>query len=138
MNSLNLVGRLRKDVDINVTDNGVNVGKFTVAVNRPFAKGNNEQKADFLNCVAFNNIALNLGQYCKKGSLISLQGRVQSFSYNNEQGQKVFGMNIVADNIQYLEPKNKKEQYSQDQHQQFNDYSSIPSDQDLTDQDLPF
>lgn len=108
MNSLNLVGRLTKDVEIKVTEKGTQIGRFTIAVNRPFAKGDSDQKADFINCSAFGNVALNLSEYCGKGSLISMQGRIQSFSYDNDDGEKVFGTNIIANNIQYLESKKKQ------------------------------
>lgn len=109
MNSLNLVGRLTKDVDVTVSENGTNVGKFIVAVNRPFAK-EGKQQADFITCVAFGKVALNLSKYCGKGSQISLEGKVQSFSYD-KNGETKFGMNVVANNIQFLShPQNDQEQ----------------------------
>lgn len=108
MNNVNLVGRLVKDVKFHISDKGTNVGYFTVAINRPFAK-EGQQEADFVNCVAFNKTALNLNEYCKKGSLISLNGKVQSFSFLDDAEERQFGMNIVADNIQYLMHVDKEE-----------------------------
>lgn len=110
MNSINLVGRLTKDVSVTISDKGTNIGRFVIAVNRPFAK-EGQQQADFINCVAFGKTALNLSEYCGKGSLISMNGKVQSFSYEKD-GERVFGMNIVAENIQYLETRNKNDNHN--------------------------
>lgn len=100
MNSVNLVGRLTKDVEITIAENGTNVGRFTIAVNRKFSK-DNQPKADFISCTAFNNTALNLHKYCKKGSLISVEGQLQTSTYEKD-GKTNYSMNVIANNIQYL------------------------------------
>src|SRR5699024_4100965 len=100
MNSVHLIGRLTKEAEIKVLDNGTNVGRFTIAINRVNVK-ENQQQADFINCVAFNKTALNLSQHCKKGSKIGLEGKVQSFQYDKD-GTTNFGMNIVANRVEFL------------------------------------
>lgn len=119
MNELNVVGRLTKDVSITMTEKGVEIGRFTVAVNRPFAKKDDSQQADFLNFTAFGKTALNLDKYCGKGDLISINGRVQSFTYDKKDGSGLgFGLNLIANYVQFLETNkkgnrnlNKEEQY---------------------------
>lgn len=136
MNSLNLVGRLTRDVNVTTTDKGTEIGKFTVAVNRPFAKDDSEQKADFINCTAFGNVALNLSKFCKKGSLIAVQGRVQSFNFENDEGKKIFGMNVIANSIQFLDSKKNKSNDQEDIQEDKFFNSNPPLDIDF--EDLPF
>lgn len=113
MNNTNLIGRLTKDVDIHITESGTNVGRFILAVNRPYVKeGEDKQQADFISCVAFNKTALNLSEHCEKGSKIAVEGRLQSFKYDKD-GVTNFGQNVVANRIEYLshpiKPNEQKE-----------------------------
>lgn len=104
LNRVTLVGRLTKDVELRRTGNGKAVANFTVAVNRNFKTGDG-QEADFLNIVAWGKVAENTEQYCSKGSLVSVDGRLQSRTYENNQGQKVYVTEVVADSIQFIDTR---------------------------------
>lgn len=93
-----ICGRLTKDVELSKTQNGNSVAKFTVAVN-----GYNNA-TDFINCVAWNKLADIVNMYCKKGDLITVEGRISARNYENQQGQKVYITEVVASNVQ-LPPK---------------------------------
>lgn len=100
-----IVGRLVADPELRYTPNGIASCKFRVAVNRPF-KNEGEQQADFISCVAWRKQAENLANFMKKGNLIGLEGRIQTGSYEGQDGKRVFTTDVVADSIQFLEPKN--------------------------------
>lgn len=104
LNRVVQVGRLTKDPDLKTSQSGISVVNFTLAVNRPF-KSQDGQDADFFNIVAFRKQADNVAQYLKKGSLAGVDGRLQSRTYENKDGQRVFVTEIVADSVQFLEPK---------------------------------
>lgn len=100
-----LVGRLVRDPEYRTTPSGVQVATFTLAVNRTFTNQQGEREADYINCVVFRKTAENVNQYLSKGKLAGVDGRLQSRSYENKEGQKVFVTEVVCDNVQFLEPK---------------------------------
>jgi len=104
INRVVLVGRLTADPELRYTPNGIASCKFRVAVNRPF-KNEGEQQADFISCVAWRKQAENLANYIKKGGLIGLEGRIQTGSYEGQDGKRVYTTDVVADSIQFLEPR---------------------------------
>lgn len=108
INSTTLVGRLTKDPELRTTPSGVEVGNFTLAVNRTFTNQNGEREADFINCIVFRKQAVNVNQYLSKGKLAGIVGRLQTRSYENKEGQKVFVTEVVCDNVQFLEPKDSQ------------------------------
>ncbi len=108
INSVTLVGRLTKNPEIRTTPSGVEVGNFTLAVNRTFTNQNGERDADFINCIVFRKQAVNVNQYLSKGKLAGVVGRLQTRSYDNKEGQKVFVTEVVCDNVQFLEPKDSQ------------------------------
>lgn len=110
MNRVVIVGRLTRDPDLRYTPNGVAVANFNVAVNRPFRNQQGEQEADFINCVTWRKQAENLANYMKKGSQIGVDGRVQTRSYENKEGQTVFVTEIQAESVQFLEPRGMTQQ----------------------------
>lgn len=114
LNRVALVGRLTKDVELRRTGNGKAVASFTIAVNRNFKTGDG-QEADFLNIVAWGKVAENTANYCSKGSLVSVDGRLQSRTYENNQGQKVYVTEVVADSVQFLDTKKKTDTQAQQQ-----------------------
>jgi single-strand DNA-binding protein len=108
LNRTVLVGRLTADPTLRYTPNGVPVATFTLAVNRPF-KTNGEQEADFINCVVWRKPAENVANFLKKGSLAGVDGRLQSRSYDGQNG-KVYVTEVQAESVQFLEPKGEKKQ----------------------------
>ena len=139
MNSTCLVGRLTKDVDLRYTQSNVAVATFTLAVNRTFKNENGEREADFINCVMWRQQAENLANWAKKGALIGITGRIQTRSYDNQQGQRVYVTEVVAEQFQLLESKGQGNQTQQRQaQQQAPDFSRQGAPMDISDDDLPF
>lgn len=110
INNVVLVGRLTRDPDLRYTQSGAAVATFNLAVNRNFTNQNGDREADFINCVIWRKAAETLANYAHKGSLIGITGRIQTRSYDNQQGQKVYVTEVVCDNFQLLEPKSMNEQ----------------------------
>lgn len=106
INSVTLVGRLTKDPELRYTTSGVAVARFTLAVNRTFKK-EGEQQADFINIVTWRKTAENTANFLRKGSLAGVGGRIQTGSYDGQDGKKVFTVEVVAENVQFLEPKSQ-------------------------------
>lgn len=119
-----LVGRLTRDPELRRTANGTPVASFTLAVNRNFKNQNGEQQADFIPCVVWNKSAENVDQYCSKGALVGVDGHLQSRSYDNQNGQKVFVLELVCDSVQFIDTKNKQNLSATDQNA-FNPYSNM-------------
>ena len=105
INRVVLVGRLTKDPEYRTTPSGVSVATFTLAVNRTFTNAQGEREADFINVVVFRRQAENVNNYLFKGSLAGVDGRIQSRSYENQEGRRIFVTEVVADSVQFLEPK---------------------------------
>lgn len=107
MNRVNIVGRLTKDPELRYTPNGVPVATFTLAVNRTWVKPdeNGQVPADFINCVVWRKPAENTANYLKKGSLAGVDGRIQTRFYDGQDGKRVFVTEVVAESVQFLEPK---------------------------------
>lgn len=136
-----LVGRLTKDPEFRTTPNGVNVATFTLAVNRTFTNANGEREADFINVVVYRKQADNVNNYLSKGQLAGVDGRIQSRSYENQEGRRIFVTEIVADSVQFLEPKNNNQQNNQPQQRGQAPAGNNPfgnNNADIDDDDLPF
>ncbi len=99
-----LVGRLTKDPELKYTQSGIAVTRFTVACNRAF-KNDGEQQADFISCVAWRKTAENTANFLKKGSLCGIEGRIQTGSFEGTDGKRVYTTEVVADSVQFLEPR---------------------------------
>ncbi|AGX02048.1 MULTISPECIES: single-stranded DNA-binding protein [Bacillaceae] len=106
MNRVVLVGRLTKDPELRYTPNGVPVASFTLAVNRTFTNQQGEREADFINCVIWRRPAENVANFLKKGSLAGVDGRLQTRSYEGQDGKRVYVTEVMADSVQFLEPRN--------------------------------
>lgn len=100
-----LVGRLTKDPELKYTQSGIAVTRFTLAVNRAFQNASGEKEADFISCVAWRKVAENTANFLKKGSLCGIDGRIQTGSFEGQDGKRVYTTEIVADSVQFLEPK---------------------------------
>lgn len=105
MNNISLIGRLTKDIDLRYTASGVAVGTFTLAVNRAFKNAAGETEADFIQCVIWKKGAETLANYTQKGSQLGINGRIQTRTYDNQQGQKVYVTEVVVDHFYFLEKK---------------------------------
>ncbi|MCR4456153.1 single-stranded DNA-binding protein [Aeromonas salmonicida] len=141
LNRVVLVGRLTKDPEFRTTQNGVSVATFTLAVNRTFTNAQGEREADFINCVTFRKQADNVNRFLSKGSLAGVDGRMQSRSYENQDGKRVFVTEAVCESVQFLEPKNNNQSNNQPQQQSGQAQSgNNPFDNgaDISDDTLPF
>lgn len=105
INRVVLTGRLTRDPELRKTQNGTSVVSYTIAVDRNFHR-EGQPEADFINCVAWNRTAEVMAQYLHKGSLIGVDGRIQTRSYDNQQGQRVYVTEVVTDNFTFLESRN--------------------------------
>lgn len=105
INRVVLIGRLVRDPELRKTTNGTSVCSFTLAVNRR-QNQDGTQDADFINCVAWNKLADNIQLYQKKGNQLGIEGRINTRSYDNQQGQKVYVTEVVAENVEFLTPRN--------------------------------
>lgn len=144
MNSICLVGRLTKNVELRYTPSNVAVATFTLAVNRTFKNENGDREADFINCVMWRQQAENLANWAKKGALIGVTGRIQTRSYDNQQGQRVYVTEVVAEQFQLLESRNSQGQQGNQgraqTQQETPDFSRSENTNplDISDDDLPF
>lgn len=105
INRVVLIGRLTRDPELRKTQSGTSVCSFTLAVNRR-QNQDGTQEADFINCVAWNKLADNIQLYQKKGNQLGVEGRINTRSYDNQQGQKVYVTEVIAENVQFLTPRN--------------------------------
>lgn len=147
INNVVLVGRMTKDAELKYTGNNIAVASFSLAVNRNFKDANGERETDFINCVIWRQQAENLANWAKKGALIGITGRIQTRSYENQQGQRVYVTEVVAENFQMLESRaareggNANNSYSQQQVPNFarnNTEYSNKQPLDISSDDLPF
>lgn len=127
INRVVLVGRLTKDPELRYTPSGVPMTRFTLAVNRTF-KQEGQPEADFISCLAWRKQAENLANYMKKGSLIGVEGRIQTGSFEGQDGKRVYTTDVVADSIQFLEPRsnNSDGSNSTSNYQSNTNYQSQP------------
>ncbi|CYW00247.1 single-stranded DNA-binding protein [Streptococcus suis] len=136
INNVVLVGRLTRDVELRYTPSNQAVATFTLAVNRNFKnQSTGEWEADFINCVLWRQQAENLANWTKKGHLIAITGRIQTRSYDNQQGQRVYVTEVVAESFQVLEKRDNTANYSSIEEQIPPGMSGQPMD---IDDDLPF
>ena len=103
INNVTVVGRLTKAVDLRYTSNGTAYASFTLATDRDFKNQNGEKETDFINCVMWRKPAENLANYTKKGSLIGIEGRIQTRNYDNQQGQRVYVTEVLVERFHFLE-----------------------------------
>lgn len=102
MNRVDLVGRLTRDPELRHTTSGRAVCQISLAINRTFTNQNGEREADFINVVVWDKQAENVSKYVTKGRLVSVEGRLQSRSYDDKDGKKVYVTEVVANNVQFL------------------------------------
>lgn len=150
-----LVGRLTRDPELRYTQGGTAVASFTLAVNRQFTNSQGEREADFINCVIWQKAAENFVNFTNKGSLVGIDGRIQTRNYENKQGQRVYVTEVVTENFSLLESKNANSsdntnnnpnnQYSNSNNQPKKPNNNVSDPfvgngkpMDISDDDLPF
>lgn len=145
INRVILIGRLTKDPELKYTSSGAAVGSFNLAVNRQFTNANGDREADFINCVIWRKSAENFANFTRKGSLVGIDGRLQTRNYENQQGQRVYVTEVVVDNFSLLE-KRASDNSNANQTQSGSNKTNKPADSvanngqaiDIADDDLPF
>ena len=137
LNSVTLVGRLTKNPELRYTPNNQAVATFSLAVNRNFKNQNGDREADFINCVIWRQQAENLANWAKKGALIGITGRIQTRSYENQQGQRVYVTEVVVETFQLLESRKDREA-GQSQGYSQPDFGRQAEPMDILEEDLPF
>lgn len=114
MNKVILMGRLTREPEVRYSqgENAMAIARYTLAVDRRYKK-ENEQTADFINCVAFGKIAQIAENYLHKGTKIVVSGRIQTGSYTNKDGQKVYTTDVVVEEIEFAESKSSQNEYTE-------------------------
>lgn len=102
MNKVILIGRLTRDPEMRTTPSGVATTSFSIAVQRNYANAQGDREADFINCVAWRKQAENIAKYCTKGSQVAVDGRIQTRSYDAQDGTKRYVTEVIADNVTFL------------------------------------
>ena len=105
MNKVFLIGNLTRDPELSETNSGVSLCRFAIAVNRRFSGGDAERQTDFFNVTAFRGLADNIARFCKKGNKVAICGSIQTRSYEGNDGIKRTATEIVAQNVEFLTPK---------------------------------
>ena len=143
------VGRLTRDPELRRTGSGSAVTSFTLALNRNFNSADGQQ-ADYIPCVVWNKVAENVEKYCSKGSLVGVEGRLRSRTYDNAQGQKVFVVEVICDSVQFLETRAARERNEEKINDAFdsmtdqeirslqNDYPNPSNGFDISEDDIQF
>lgn len=139
LNRTVLVGRLTKEPDLKYTSSNIAFLRFTLAVNRTFTSPEGERETDFIQCMVWRKQAENMSKYCYKGQQVAVEGRIQTGSYDDKDGKRVYTTDVVCDSVQFLERK---------QEENSNEFTSVeqrgrearqntPSI-DVSESDLPF
>ncbi len=105
INNVSMTGRLTRDLELKYTQSGTAVGTFNLAVDRQFTNAQGQRETDFVNCVIWRKSAENLANFTRKGSLIGVTGRIQTRTYDNNAGQRVYVTEVVVENFALLESK---------------------------------
>ena len=147
INRVVLTGRLTRNPELKTTQSELSVASFTLAVNKQFTDANGNRGADFINCVIWRKSAENLCKYTHKGSLIGIDGRLQTRNYDNNNGQKVFVTEVVVDSFSLLEPKNESQSSNNNGYSNNSNANTATAPDpfagsgdtvDISDDDLPF
>lgn len=155
INRVVLVGRLTKDPELRFTSSNIAVVTFTLAVNRNFTTQDGKSEADFIQCVAWRKTAENVGKYVRKGSLVGVDGRIQTRNYEAQDGTRRYITEVVCDNVRFLESRGEagteRREFSDDnsfEQNRFNPFDSVKEENEdpfssassieIGDDELPF
>jgi single-strand DNA-binding protein len=128
MNNVILIGRLTRDPEVKYTGNNMAIARFSVAIDRGKDKDGNDRGADFPNIVVFGKQAENCEKYLAKGRMVAIQGHLQTGSYDDKDGKKVYTTDVIADRVKFLEWGEKKEAAG----------SQLEGFEPVDDMDIPF
>lgn len=142
LNRVVLVGRLTRDAELRYTQTNVAIATFTIAVNRPFASRNQQDPTqqgqpttDFIPIVVWRNQAENVKKYTTKGSLVAVEGRIQTRNYDGNDGVRRYVTEVVADNVTFLESKGSQDALNQNNAMNSNGYYQEPQQDQNDDED---
>ena len=145
LNQSILVGRIVKEPEVRETENGTKVTNITLAVQRPYKNVEGEYDTDFISCVLWKGIAETTAEYCKKGDLISLEGRIKTESYQNNEGKKVYNTYILCEKVRFLQTKKEKndnlpkqEENVRNNEIEVNPFEEFANEIEINENDLPF
>ncbi|MFC7443493.1 single-stranded DNA-binding protein [Laceyella putida] len=141
LNRVILVGRLTRDPELRYTPSGVAIARFSIAVNRNYTNAQGEREADFLNIVAWRGLAENCANYLSKGSLVGVDGRLQTGKYENQEGRTVYTTDVVAEDVRFLDTKGSGERSGGNAgggRKSIDDPFADDVPIDIKDEDLPF
>lgn len=137
INNVVLVGRLTRDPELRYTPSNVAVATFSLAVNRNFKNQAGDYEADFISCIMWRQQAENFANWLKKGVLVGITGRIQTRSYDNQQGQRVYVTEVVAESFQILEKKDNAANNASMENQIPPSFEKT-NPMDISDDNLPF
>ena len=135
INNLTLIGRLTRDAELRYTPSNIATAQFNIACNRNFKNSNGEYDADFINCVMWREQAERFCNWTKKGMLVGITGRIQTRSYEGNDGKRVYVTEVVADNFQVLEKRDNTANQNSMTEQMPPNYANP---MDIDESDLPF
>ena len=137
INNVTLVGRLTRDPELRYTPSNIAITTFNMAVNRNFKNQDGNREADFINCMIWRQQAENFANWVKKGNLVGITGRIQTRSYDNQQGQRVYVTEVVADTFQLLEKRDNSVNQANIEDQMPASFGAT-NPLDISDDDMPF
>ena len=141
LNKVILMGRFTRDPELRSTPQGISTCSFSIAVDRNFVRPGEERKADFINCVAWRQTAEFISKYFKKGSMVALEGSIQTRSWDDQDGKKRYATDVVVNQVYFAESKRDSQSVmSGDDVASAGDFGSLPEPISPmgTDDDLPF
>lgn len=138
MNKVIMIGRTTKDVELKQTSSGAYVAEFSVAVKREFKSASGETESDFFNCVVFSKLAETVSRYVKKGDMIGIDGRLQTRSYTNREGKKIYVTEIIVSNVEFLQTKKQDGQQTVSNMTEADPFKEATFEEISADEDLPF
>ena len=141
LNKVILMGRFTRDPELRSTPQGISTCSFSIAVDRNFVRQGEERKADFINCVAWRQTAEFISKYFKKGSMVALEGSIQTRSWDDQDGKKRYATDVVVNQVYFAESKrDSQSSMGMDDSFSASDFGSLPEPISPmgTDDDLPF
>ena len=138
MNKTILIGRLTRDVQVRTNENNNTIGAFTLAIARPYKKEDGQTETDFINCIAFNKRAESIDKYCKKGTQLAVEGRIQTRDYTDKEGTKRYVTEVLVENFYLLGSKSEGAKVVEEPMVESDPFADLGEDVTLTDDDLPF